>query len=322
MSKYAIGGYFELELQSNPSYVFKNLIHLNSGRNALEYILKVRNYKLIYIPYFSCEVLLEPIKKLNIDYKFYDIDDNLNPIFDYDILDSKTCIFLINYFGINSKEIESICLYNKNIIVDNAQALFADPIKGIDTIYSPRKFIGIPDGGLVSTNKKIKDKLATDISINRFSHLIKRIDLSPEEGYQDFINSNNSIKDQPLLMMSKLSHSIMKSLDFDEIKALRIKNYKILHKSLKDRNDLKGIDLKTNDVPMVYPYRLKRANELRKVLIENRIFVPIYWPNVLKWCSTKFNSYQLTNEILALPIDQRYDKKQMEVIINLINDYV
>ena len=60
-----IGGYFSLELPHYGEY-HKDAIRLNTGRNCLEYILRVRNYKKVYIPYYTCDVVLEPFKKLGI----------------------------------------------------------------------------------------------------------------------------------------------------------------------------------------------------------------------------------------------------------------
>ena len=44
-----IGGYFELELPCFPEYHAK-AIALNSGRFCLEYILRCRKYKKVYVP--------------------------------------------------------------------------------------------------------------------------------------------------------------------------------------------------------------------------------------------------------------------------------
>ena len=62
-----IGGYFSLELPYGEEY-HKNAIRLNTGRNCLEYILKTRGYRKVYIPYYICEVVLEPFKKLGVAY--------------------------------------------------------------------------------------------------------------------------------------------------------------------------------------------------------------------------------------------------------------
>ena len=73
--KESIGGYFSLELPQHEEF-HKDAIHLNTGRNCLEYILKTRKYKCVHIPYYTCEVILEPFTKLGIDYKFYHINKN------------------------------------------------------------------------------------------------------------------------------------------------------------------------------------------------------------------------------------------------------
>lgn len=52
-----IGGYFELELRQGEHY-HKDAIRLNSARNCFEYILLARKYKKVFLPYYTCEVLL------------------------------------------------------------------------------------------------------------------------------------------------------------------------------------------------------------------------------------------------------------------------
>ena len=44
----SIGGYFELELQRGKEY-HEHAVKLNTGRNALKYILKVKEYEKIYL---------------------------------------------------------------------------------------------------------------------------------------------------------------------------------------------------------------------------------------------------------------------------------
>ncbi len=316
----AIGGFFELEINSSHIGLYPDLIPLNTGRNAFEYILRVRKYKKIYIPYFTCNVLLEPLQKLNIDYEFYDVDDSLEAIFDFSIIKENEGFLITNYFGIKNEYIKRISQYVKNTIIDNAQALFSIPIENTDTFYSPRKFVGVADGSFVAITDKLQDIFETDQSFERFSHLIKRIDLSPEEAYADFQTNDNSLKNLPIMQMSKLTQRLLLSINFEEIKKKRLENFHYLHQRLKERNNLE-ISLNEGDIPMVYPFRTKYAFQLKKYLIENKVFSAMYWPNVLNWCSDKNNAYKLTEEILALPIDQRYNDKDMNRIINLITNF-
>lgn len=51
-----IGGYLGLELLISNEY-YKELIPLNTARNALLYILRARNIKKLYIPYYLCDAV-------------------------------------------------------------------------------------------------------------------------------------------------------------------------------------------------------------------------------------------------------------------------
>ena len=68
-----IGGYFGLEqLVSNEYY--KDLIPLNNGRNALLYLLKVRNIKKLYIPYYLCNSVSDICIRNGYKFEYYKID--------------------------------------------------------------------------------------------------------------------------------------------------------------------------------------------------------------------------------------------------------
>ncbi|MCD9618686.1 hypothetical protein [Chryseobacterium gleum] len=314
MSTKSIGGYFELELPNTVNNWDKDFIELNSARNCLEYILLARKSTKIYLAYYTCDVLLEPIKKLNINYEFYDIDFNLEPIFDYSKIKDSEIFLYTNYFGIKDKFINILCerLFDK-IVIDNAQGFFSLPITGVDTFYSPRKFVGVADGGLLSSNKRINLDFEKDESYDRMSHLLKRIDLSAEEAYLDFCTNDRSLENQPIKLMSNLTKKILSTLNFDDIKKRRKENFAFLNEKLKENNLLK-IDISEDSVPMVYPFRTKNK-DLKKQLINRKIYCATYWPNVFEWCSEETNSYILAEEIIALPIDQRYSINDMRKIL-------
>ena len=120
-----IGGYFELELSNVDNFPQKKGIFVNSGRNALELILKsIGKIKTLYIPYYTCDVILEPLRKLNINYKFYNIDKNLELGEDI-ILNNDEYFLYTNYFGIKDNYIkELVYKYGNHLIVDNAQPEF------------------------------------------------------------------------------------------------------------------------------------------------------------------------------------------------------
>ena len=312
----AIGGYFSLELSLREEY-HKEAIRLNTGRNCLEYILRVRGYKKVYIPYYTCEVILEPFKKLGIPYEFYHIDIHFE-IRDRFTLKADEALLYTNYFGLKQRYVERLAeKLGSRLIVDNTQAFYAKPLNGIDTFYTCRKFFGVADGAYLYTDKLLEDEFEQDESWNRMTHLLKRIDLSAEQGFADFRRADDGLDNQPIRKMSKLTQRIMQSIDYEAAANMRRENYLILQEALGGENNL-TLPLDDDAIPMVYPF-LAPIKGIREKLIENRIFVARYWPNVLEWTTKDVIEYLLACQMQPLPIDQRYGEEEMNRITEIIS---
>jgi len=311
----SIGGYFELELVKGKEY-HEEAIRLNTGRNAFEYIMLANNFTKVYLPFFTCDVLLEPLKKHKIEYEFYSIDQSLEPLFNYEKISSQEVFLYTNYFGLKDLFIENLASQVKNIIIDNSQSFFSKPTEGINTFYSPRKFFGLPDGGYLYTTKKLDKSLERDLSFSRFSHLLKRIDSSAEDGYNDFVENDKSLKNHDIKKMSMLTQSLLRTIDYDLSIEKRKYHFAFLHQELKKTNKFKIGDFFTG-VPMVYPYWTEDIS-LRKRLLENKIYTPIYWKNVLLWSDKNSIEYKLVEEVIYLPIDHRYNSKDLNRILKII----
>ncbi len=307
----AIGGYFELELNKGEHY-HKNALCLNTARNCLEYILKVRKYKKVYIPYYTCEVVLEPFKKSGVAYEFYFINDSLEPIEKILLKDNEAFLYT-NYYGLKQQTVERLAdFYGNKLIVDNSQAFFAPALNNIDTFYSARKFFGVPDGAYLYINERLDEELEQDISYNRMSHLLKRADISAEIGYQDFIENDNSLRNQDIKIMSNLTQKLLCSINYESIAKERRDIYKKIASYLDSKNLLQ-LSLHNDDIPMVYPFLVSNGKELKQNLVTKRVYVPTYWGNVLDWCDSEWE-VNLTNNLLALPLDRNLlDKFDIKV---------
>ena len=310
----AIGGYFELELSKKAEY-HQEAIRLNTGRNALEYILLVNVYSKVYVPFFTCEVLLEPLHKHKIAYEFYCINEQFEPVFDYNKIKSNEAFLYTNYFGLKDSFIILLVKICKNVVIDSSQSFFSKPVKGIDTFYSARKFFGVPDGAYLYSTKKLPVILKKDISFDRFSHLLKRLDCGAEKGYEDFVFNDSNLNHQDIKEMSILTKSLLKTIDYKFCIKKRKSNFDFLNKNLKNTNKL--ILNSFPEAPMVYPYWSEKEN-LRLKLIDHKIFTPVYWDNVLKWAKKDSLEYGMTKQVIYLPIDHRYDQTEMENIIHLL----
>jgi len=314
----AIGGYFDLQLPLLEEF-YPSLIKLNTGRNALEYILKVNGYTCIYIPYFTCEVILEPIKKLGLEYHFYTLDRDLNPIIDFEI-ESNECLLYTNYFGIKQATIKKLADLDFNLIVDNSQAFYSSPLPDIDTFYSCRKFFGLPDGAYLQCNIKSSSKFERDVSFERMSHLLISIDQSIEKGYESFRNNNEVLSNNPIRRMSLLTERLLKSIDYEECRVIRNRNFRMLHEALSEKNQL-SIDSLAINGPLCYPFLTNKENIKRK-LISKRVFVPVFWPNVFNWTTVKMFENYLAQNLVPLPIDHRYNEEDMERMINYLKQMI
>lgn len=313
----AIGGYFELELRQGEHY-HKNALRLNSARNCFEYILLAREYRKVYIPYYTCEVMLQPLTRHRIAYEFYSINGDLEPTEQMQ-LQPKEAFLYTNYFGLKQCCVERLAkLYKSQLIVDNAQAFYAPCLNGIDAFFSPRKFFGVADGAYLYTDCLLKKDFSQDKSYTRMQHLLERIDEGAEGGYASFKRNDASLDNQPICKMSKLTDRILCGIDYDAVKERRRDNFSYLHRALQQSNFLK-LELQSGDVPMVYPFYTENSG-LRARLIKERIFVATYWPNVLEWCNLSDFEYSLANYIIPIPVDHRYGNEEMNQIIKIIQN--
>lgn len=312
----SIGGYFELELPQGEEY-HSNAIRLNTGRNAFEYVLRAKKYKKVYLPFYTCDVMFEPITKLNLKFEFYSIDSNFLPIFNFrNVMENELFVYN-NYFGICDEQIKEVASRCDNIIIDNSQAFYSIPIQGVDTFYSPRKFFGLPDGAYLYTDNLLDYKLEKDISFKRCEHLLGRIDSGAETHFQTYKMNSKSLSNQPIMEMSNLTQRLLTSIDYNTISDKRRQNFIFFHNELRVKNKLQ-FNISSLEVPMVYPLLVDNGVLLKKRLLANKIYVATYWPNVLDWAKPNSFEFNLAQNLILIPVDQRYNIDVLSRILGII----
>lgn len=316
----AIGGYFEL---ANRDREYGRLpvdgIALNTCRNALEYIiLQLPDARRIFVPYYTCEAVIEPLKRLPIEYQFYHINEQLEIAEELKLEDGDYLI-ANNYFGVKDAYIAGLARkYGNRLIVDNAQALFAPVLPNIKAAYSARKFVGVADGGFaLGVSPKLISEYELDNSLEHDSHLLIRKKMGAEAGFMDYQANESKLDNQPIRRMSLQTQSILSHINYELNIKKRRQNYSYLNEALGAKNLLQLPSMDSFACPMVYPF-MTDDESLRLRLIKNKIFVARYWPNVLEWCEEETLEYKLATKVIPLPIDQRCDEVDMERIINKI----
>ena len=313
-----IGGFFELDLKNNNKYPYADGFHFQSARSALYSFLKAENIKEIYFPRYICNSMIKPLELLNITIKFYSLDNSFNPIIsNY----NNEYILYVNYFGICDIVIDSLLLKypSSQLIIDNSQSFFSTPrVNCAATIYSPRKFLPVPEGGTILTTKELNYTGQGTTSINALSALVKRFEEDAQYGYNYFRKASDELNNISCNKMSKVAYYLLNNIDYSSYLIKRKNNFIYLNDQFKNINLL---NINEDSSPLCYPLMLKyKVDILRKNLISNNIYVATYWFDAINRIKLDSIEYNIINNTLFIPIDQRYSIQDMSKIVKIIKD--
>ncbi len=308
-----IGGYFELDtLTSGRGEYYTHFVALNTARNALVYLVKAKGIKKIHIPYYLCDSVSSVCDREGIPYGYYHTDENFQPVFDKDMADGEY-LYVVNLYGQLCRErLSELKERYQRVIADNIHAFFQKPVRGMDTIYSCRKFFGVPDGAYLATDCTPDLDLPSDCSDGRIGHIYGRSRDGASAHYDEFRKNDESFDRLPLMKMSELTHKMLSVIDYEAVMTIREENYSFLHRQLGSVNKL---SLRIPEGPYAYPFYCENGMAVKRRLAEKKIYVATLWPNVLKQegCEAAERDYAMN--ILPLPCDQRYSKNDMEYMI-------
>jgi hypothetical protein len=314
----SVGGYFGLELTSGREFPHIGLIGYQSARAAFLSLLRAGRPKRVWMPRYICDSMTSPLTSCGTEIVWYDLTDEME-VERGVRLSGGDWLLYVNYFGVCGANVSSLLqrFPPEKIVLDYSQSFFSSPpTQAVATIYSPRKFFGVPDGGLIFSQVRLASSCEVDSqSADRMEHLIRRLGESPEAGYAAFLRAEESLNDLEPRRMSRLTERLLASIDFESVRRKRKVNFEVLRELLGSHSQLlAGMD--GADVPLCYPFRAPNA-ELRQVLVNNRIYVATYWADAVNRL-TASQADGLVRRMLPLPIDQRYGPEEMERISSII----
>lgn len=312
-----IGGYIELDSYRLPM-LHEGAIALNSGRNCLRYLIRAKKIKKIVLPKFLCASISEVCNIEKVSIRFYSVGEDLLP--QRIELQDDEWLYIVNYYGqLKNVKLQHFVTTYERVIVDQVQAYFQTPLEGIDTIYTCRKFFGVPDGAFLYSREKIEYDLPQDESYKRMLFLLGRYERTASEFYDVFMTNEKMFEDMPLKSMSKLTSNLLHGIDYNTVKKCRTDNFKVLY------NEFQGINKLQLIIPegaFMYPLYVENGAEIRRRVLKENIYIPMLWPDVLKNCKENELEYDMAKNILPLPVDQRYGLGEMMQIINGIRKYI
>ena len=217
--------------------------------------------------------------------------------------------------------IEPIKVVYKNVIIDNSQAFFAPPAENTYSVYSARKFIGVPDGAYVigKEAQKYTVEYEQGFSSDTSLFLLQRIEYGCEgKAYGQRTLNEKRIDSEDIKLMSKLTRTILDGADYEFIKNKRKENFEYAAKIFEDVNRIDPtVYYDRTCVPMVYPLLCEDENLLPK-LIENKHFQGHWWSYLLKEMPEDSFEYYISKYIIPVTIDQRYGKEELNFIRSLV----
>lgn len=290
-----------------------NLNFFSHGRTAFKYGLLHLGFKKgdqILLPEYICSALLDPIREMEIEPLFYEINKDFT--IKYKSLNKRKlrlakAIVTINYFGFQNsfKKLNSFFKKKKIFhIEDNSHSFFINfkkkKINSDFEFYSPKKVLEkIYNGGILKTKKKYsaqnnlkKSRLDLFTVLNKFMD-IHLYDLKIKIKLLFFNQPNylryGSIKDKKINLdysIDKKSKQIIAGTNLQEIRLKRQKNYYLWKKFCEKFRSVNFINrqINKNVIPWLFPVYIK-DKKLRKKIFnwgwENGYQI-ISWPSLDK----------------------------------------
>ncbi len=301
-----IGGYFELDTYHLPM-LHETALALNCGRNALRYLIEQKHIGKLLLPLFLCDTVKNVCR--DISCRFYRIGEDflpkeLEP-------DPDEWIYLVNYYGqLSGESLAKIREKYDNLIIDNAQAYFEMPLSDTDTLYTCRKFFGVPDGAFLYTDAPSRI-LDTDESFDHMRYLLGRFERSGREFYADSSFNNARFASDPVRRMSRLTVNLLHGIDYALVEKTRSENFGVLHELLASRNRL---SVRAVPGPFAYPFLTENGLSLKKALASKGIYVPTLWPEISALAPSGSVERRFAEDLLPLPVDQRYTAEDMRYL--------
>jgi hypothetical protein len=277
----------------------------------------------VWLPNYYCTTVPDLLRESGISVRRYSLDremcSNLTEI------PKKHAVVLVDYFGVTGAAIKSDLrrLDSRAVIVDNCMSFWG--IRAPSTsFFSPRKFFGVEDGGLLvnSIAREQEFKLRAYKLSRETSFLDMRAAGYVSEGRELFLESERQLSNQKQpLEMSLESQEILGSLDLDFTKKRRLKNYSILKQIFPNSEFEPYSDDVHTSAPLCFPLRSRNAELKRQELASVGVFCPAFWPG----CTIP--SYDdvgraLLNDFLFLPVDHRYDEDDIVKMADLIKRHI
>jgi len=304
-------------------------LFLANARSALSLLIRHLSPRRVWLPSYLCSALVEAASSRA---AFYDVGSDLRSDGSWlgRIRPGDLSVF-IDYFGVHfdARSAAGAKAAGAWVVQDCAQGLWRRTSPpGVDfMLYSPRKFIGVPDGGILGwkgrvelQDERLKNAPQAGLTLaGRASRGRRAFDHmgGDRKWFRDYQKSEAR---QPIgpYAMSAVSRRIICSYPFaSRDSRKRRENYSVLATELKQFAVFRSPGL---GAPLGFPIRVRNRDNVRAALFENEIYPAVHWPLDGVVPRGFSESHALSREILTLPCDQRYNSKDMRRMAGIVRE--
>lgn len=331
------GGMFGFEsnfdLHKNESYQFMHEPELFflSARCAIQFLINYLKPPQVWMPSYLCCSMIDAIPEKS-KLKFFPIGDNFDVIsLDWiDLLIPGSLVILIDYFGFpcNTEVIRNVHDRECFVLEDASQALLSTHVGLLSDyiVYSPRKTVGVPDGGILQFKKghipPVVEMMLPPEEwwLKAFEACILRREFDQFGGERKWFEIFRQVEENfplGLYRMSELSRILLENtFDFNGIAQARRDNFRYLLNVLSDHALFKSLDKDT--VPLGFPIYVEERDKVLQILYAQQIYPPVHW-RICNYVPSSFDiSHNISNHIMTIPCDQRLKEQDVVQIANAV----
>ena len=334
-----IGGMFGLQAGSDsdasfPPFIQARSLYLVNARSAIWFLADQLAPRQIWCPSYLCHTILDAVKESRAGVRFYEVNNDL-AIASLDWLDQVQrgdLVILIDYFGFSSNSTCAVRARERGawVLEDASQALLSGNVGRFSdfVVYSPRKFVGVPDGGILCINgdvhfKDVNLKAApAEWWLRAFLASLLRREFDIHGGARhwfELFQKTESNAPIGAFAMSELSRTLLENnFAYSTITQRRVDNYQTLADKLGSLAIFPHLPAQV--VPLGFPIRTEKRDEVRQALFANEIYPPVHWAIQGVVPSEYVDCHKLAAEIMTIPCDQRYNGSDMNRIAQVVTE--
>lgn len=315
------------------------------GRTALELVLRdavrQRSIRRAYLPSYCCHTMIEPFVSKGIGVTFYDVFFTDAGIC-WDFREDNGCdlVFLMDYFGFRSaataQTAASQKAMGKCVVYDATHAMFCDGMdySSCDYVFgSFRKWMDVnagfcaKQGPWLDFPALVENRPYTAMRNGAFRDKQRYLSGEPVDkaGFLQSFNRAEEMLETDYLAYAPDAGSLEKlaAVDVELIRTRRREN--AAYAIDKIGTVTSGVvcspykQVQSGECPLFVPLRVEpdMRTALRRLLIENRVYLPIHWP-VSDLHKKTGNIYDTE---LSFVCDQRYTEADMIRAIEIIRSF-